>query len=70
VAQECYKKAHKVEIKFAGSPNTNSVADRGRVEQVMWAVGGPIPVVFGAYGERNKEFIKVLAKIAATGART
>jgi hypothetical protein len=30
---------------------------------------GQIPIVFGAYGETNKECIKVLAKIAATGAR-
>ena len=31
---------------------------------------GPIPAVFGAYGETNKEFIHILAKLAATGART
>jgi hypothetical protein len=36
----------------------------------MQAMEGPIPIVFGAYGETNKEFIKVLAKIAATGSRT
>jgi len=70
VAKECYKKAHTVDVKFGGSQNTNSVADRGPVEQAMRAMGGPIPIVFGAYGKTNKEFIKVLAKIAATGART
>jgi hypothetical protein len=68
VAQKGYKKAHTVDVKFGGSPNTTNAADRGPVEQAMRAMGGPIPIVFGEYGETNKEFIKVLAKIAATGA--
>jgi hypothetical protein len=70
VAQECYKKAHKVDVQFGGSQDTANAADRGPVEQAMRAMEGPIPIVFGAYGETNKEFIKVLAKIAATGARS
>ena len=70
VPNECYKKAHKVDVQYAGSPNTNLPADRGPVEQAMRAMEGPIPAVFGAYGETNKEFIHILAKLAATGART
>jgi hypothetical protein len=38
VAQECYKKAHKVDVKFGGSQDTANAADRGPVDSVLLGV--------------------------------
>ena len=55
-------KAHKVDVQYEGSPDTTRPADRGPVEQTMRAMEGPIPIVFRAYGETNKECVRILAK--------
>jgi hypothetical protein len=58
-------------VNFGGSQNTNNGRPaRWNRPCGLWRVRSRLFLGRTAHGETNKEFIKVLAKIAATGART
>ena len=53
-------KAHKVDVQYNNTPQGQT----GPMERALNQMGGVNPLVFGAYGEINKEFAELLSSVA------
>ena len=53
-------KAHNVDVQFNNTPQGQT----GPMERALNQMGGVNPLVFGAYGEINKEFTELLSTVA------